>query len=352
MSFARNFDEIKVLDCTLRDGGFALEDADKNGIKTEVFSDIQRDIIAKHLVKTGAEIIEVGAIEVSDKSKKGFGIYQTIEDISDVLPQKNDENQLYAAFYRGPDIPMDSIPDWKPGMIDAPRVCIRYSEIEKSLDFCEGLCRKGYKVFIQPMVTVRYTEDQLDMLIDRANKMGAYALYFVDSYGYMTSKDISYYFKKFDSGLDKDIRIGFHAHNNMEMAFSNVMHFVNNRGDRRVIIDSCATGMGQGTGNVQSEVVMNYLNHEFDKNYDLNEMFEVCDIVNQFNIDQLWGYSVARFIPAINKTAYKYAMALKNNYGLNLSEIQNVLSKMPEDLRYRYTPDNTKELLERVKGNN
>ncbi|WP_026499123.1 hypothetical protein [Butyrivibrio sp. WCD2001] len=349
MSNIKFYDEIKVLDCTLRDGGFALEDADKNGIKTEVFSKDQRSVIADHLVETNAEIIEVGAIEVSPNCKKGFAIYQNIEDISAILPQKSDENQLFAAFYRGPDISMDSIPDWKPGMIDAPRVCIRYSEIEKSLDFCEGLCKKGYKVFIQPMVTVRYTEDQLDLLVKRANEMGAYALYFVDSYGYMTSKDVSYYFNKFNDGLDKNIRIGFHAHNNMEMAFSNVSHFIRNRGERRVIVDSCATGMGQGTGNVQTEVVMNYLNNEYDKEYDLNRIFEVCDIVNDFNVDQLWGYSTARFIPAINKTAYKYAMSLKNQYKMGLSDIQNVLKNMPEDLRYRYTPDNTKELLKRVK---
>ena len=343
-------EDIKVLDCTLRDGGFALEDADKNGIDTAAFSGEQRDLIAEYLVNSNSDIIEVGAIEKSSNDKRGFGIYQCIEEISGILPQKKRSDQLLAGFYRGPDIELRNIPDWKSGMLDAPRVCIRYSEIEKSLDFCEGLCKKGYKVFIQPMVTVRYSEEQLDMLIDRANKMGAFALYFVDSYGYMTSKDIDYYFNKYDRELDKNIRIGFHAHNNMEMALSNVIHFAENRRNRNIIIDSCATGMGQGTGNVQTEVVMNYLNVEFGKHYNISEIFKVCDIVNSFNVNQLWGYSTARFIPAINKTAYKYAIALKNKYGMELSEIHAVLSKMPDDLRYRYTPDNTEELLRRVKG--
>lgn len=342
----KNNKEISVLDCTLRDGGFALEDADKNGIKTEVFSQEDRKKIAQHLVNTQAELIEVGAIEVSNHSKRGFAIYESIEEISAVLPEKNNPDQLFAAFYRGPDIDLSDIPCWSEGMIDAPRVCIRYSELEKSLDFCDGLCQKGYKVFIQPMVTVRYTDAQLDMLVNRANAMGAYALYFVDSYGYMSSKDVSYYFDIFNSGLKEGIKIGFHAHNNMEMAFSNILHLLNISNNRSVIIDSCATGMGQGTGNAQSEVVMNYLNTEYQKSYDLSELYKVCDIVDKFNVNQLWGYSATRFIPAVNKTAYKYAMALRNTYGLSLSEINTILSKIPEDLRYRYTPDNTKKLLE------
>ena len=343
---------ISVLDCTLRDGGFALEDADKNGLKTEVFSEHQRNEIAQHIVKSGSEIIEVGAIEVSDVSKRGFGIYCDIDQISSTLLPKKDEGQLYAGFYRGPDIDINSIPDWKQGMLDITRVCLRYSELEKSLDFSEGLCKKGYKVFLQPMVTVRYTEEELDLVLRRANEMGAFAVYFVDSYGYMTSKDVEYYFKKFDNTLDQDIRIGFHAHNNMEMAFSNVINFIRISGTRKIVIDSCATGMGQGTGNLQTEVIMNYLNNEYGKNYDLNELFKACDIVNGFNVNQLWGYNVTRFIPAMHKVAYKYAMALSNKYHMSNAEIDNVLSDIPDDLRFRYTVDNAECLLERYKKQN
>ncbi len=343
---------ISVLDCTLRDGGFALEDADKNGIKTEVFSEEQRDEIARHIVNSGVEFIELGAVEVSENSKNGFAIYQAIEDMTAIIPQKKYDDQLFAVFYRGPDIEMDQIPEWREGMIDVTRMCLRYSELEKSLDFAEGLCKKGYKVFLQPMVTVRYTEEELDLVLRRANQMGAFAVYFVDSYGYMTSKDVERYFRKYDAALDPAIRIGFHAHNNMEMAFSNVMHFISISGKRNIVIDSCATGMGQGTGNAQSEVVMNYLVNEYGKTYSICEILNACQIVDQFNVDKLWGYSATRFIPAMNKTAYKYALALQNRYGMNLAQIQDVLSQMPEDLRYRYTIDNTELLLKRVKGTN
>ncbi len=338
-------DKIKVLDCTLRDGGFSLEDAEKNNIPTEVFSTEERSAAAKALVASGADMIELGAIEVSDRDKKGFCIYQSMEEISKIIPEKKNNGQFFAAFYRGPDRALEEIPAHSADTIDAVRVCLRYSELKKSLDYCSGLCKKGYKVFIQPMVTSRYTEDDLDLLVKQANEMGAYALYFVDSYGFMTQKDVSYYFERFDKELHPSVKIGFHAHNNMEMALPNVMHLINCCKSREIIIDSCADGMGQGTGNLQTEVIMNYLNRNYDKNYSLEKILEVCQIVGKFNVNRLWGYCPERFIPAVNGTAYKYAMALKNKYSMSLGEIHNALSNIPEELRYRYTPENAEKLV-------
>lgn len=337
---------IKLLDCTLRDGGFALEDADKNHIPTETFSEEERSFIAARLVESGAEIIELGAIEVTPRDRKGFAIYPDIESISAVMPQKKNSSQLFAGFFRGPDRPLEEIPPYSEKMLDAVRVCLRYSELRKSLDYCRGLCEKGYKVFIQPMVTARYTDEELSMLTEEANSMGAYALYFVDSYGFMTEEDVAYYFERFDRELDPSIKIGFHAHNNMEMALPNVMSFIKNHGDREIIIDSCADGMGQGTGNLQTEVIMAHLNRSYEKSYCLDKIFDVCEAVGKFNVNRLWGYSPARFIPAVNGTAYKYALALKNKYKMSLSEIYSVLSNIPEELRYRYTPENAEKLVQ------
>lgn len=340
--------KLKVLDCTLRDGGFALEDAVKNNIETELFGETERKDIANHIMESNVDIIELGAIEVSDNDKKGFAIYQDMEEISSIISNKLKEHQLTAAFYRGPDIEINTIPDWDEKKIDITRVCLRYSELDKSLKFSAGLSKKGYKVFLQPMVTVRYTMEELEKVLNAANEMGAYAVYFVDSYGYMTPDDIIYYFSLFDRILNPEICIGFHAHNNMELALINVMKLMSIETERSIIIDSCATGMGQGTGNIQSEIVMNYLNEVMKHNYKLEEIYKACEIVDRYNVDKLWGYSIPRFIAAKNKTAYKYAMDLKNEHKKSYSEIEEILSRMPDDLRYRYTPQNTRELLKRL----
>ena len=334
---------ISILDCTLRDGGFALEDAHKNGIMTNVYTNDVINKLTEYIVDSSVEIIEIGAIEETDVDKKCFAIYQSVEEISQKKPLS--KKQMVAGFFRGPDIDINSIPCVSENTIDIARVCLRYSELEKSLDFSSKLCKKGYKVFLQPMVTVRYNIDEIRMVLKAANEMKAYAVYFVDSYGYMNPTDVEYYFNMYDSILDPEIRIGFHAHNNSEMALLNTVKLIEIKSNREIIIDSCLVGMGQGTGNLQTEIICNYLNDNLGCCYNMESIFKACNIVDSYNVNHLWGYYVPRYIAAKNKTAYKYAMALKDKYGCDYSEIDNALNNMPEELRYRYTENNIVELL-------
>ena len=283
---------IKVLDCTLRDGGLGLEDAFKNDISKLILTTQDKSMVADCLVKSNADIIELGSVEISGIDNTGFAIYDSIEAISQQIPSNLQDNQMAAALYRGPDTPIENIPIWHKGLCDVVRVIIRYSELQKSLDFCDALAAKGYKVFIQPMLTMRYTNDELQLIIRESNKMKAYAVYFVDSYGYMQDKDIARLFNVLDSGLDKKIYIGFHAHNNMNLAFSNVQYLLNIETERGIIIDSCIMGMGQGAGNLQTEIVADYLNEKFNKTYNYAAILDACETIEKYSHDTLWGYSV------------------------------------------------------------
>lgn len=339
--------KIQILDCTLRDGGLGLEDAQKNNISTVKFSTIDRANIGRLLVDSKLDIVELGSIEKVNDDRKGYCIYPNIENISKVMPRRTNNNQLFTALYRGPDTPLNEIPRWNESLVDAVRVIIRYSELQKSLDFCAGLAKKGYKVFVQPMLTMRYTDDELDRLIEASNEMGAYALYFVDSYGYMQNTDIERLFKKFDKGLHNEIRIGFHSHNNMNLAMSNVLHLLEICGDRNLIIDSCIMGMGQGAGNLQTELLIGYLNYELLYDYHFEAILDCCEIIDKYINDSLWGYSVTRLIPALHKCAYKYSIMLRNSYKLKYKEINNILESLPDESKQRFTKENTELILQR-----
>jgi len=334
--------QIQILDCTLRDGGLGLEDATKNKLSSVRFTDADMKKTASFLTNAGIDIIELGSIEITEDDRHGFAIYPDIETISQRMPANKKEGQIFAALYRGPDTPLDEIPDWNENLCEAVRVIIRYSELEKSLDFCAALSKKGYEVFVQPMLTMRYTDEEIQMLIKSSNEMNAYALYFVDSYGYMQKEDIQRLFGVYDRGLKPAIRIGFHAHNNMNLAFANVLSFIDNTSSRQVIIDSCILGMGQGAGNLQTELLVGFLDEE---KYNFNAVLNACEIIENYNGSGLWGYSVTRLLPALYKTAYKYSIALRNHYNLTYEEINTVLSQMPEDLKQRYTPGNVVKLL-------
>lgn len=343
---------LKVLDCTLRDGGQCLENLNANGIETPVFTDEEKIKIASLVRDSGIEIVEIGCISLAAQNLEKYAVYHRIEDLSEFLPKKTNSNQIYTGLYIDPDTPVEEIPDASSGLVDGVRVILRYSELQKSLDFCRALSQKGYKVFVQPMLTMRYTDEELEKLVYSANEMGAYALYFVDSFGYMNEKDVERLYKFYGHKLDEKIRIGFHAHNNMENAMANARFFIEALMNRDCIVDSCAIGMGQGAGNLQTEVLINYLNKNYGTAYDLNSVLEICDILEKFRPHDMktWGYSPVRFVPAVHDAAYKYAVAMKTQFNMSLVEINKALAGIPDEMRHRYTPSNLKKIIETLDG--
>lgn len=341
--------KISVLDATLRDGGQGIDDLFNNGIADICFTPEAKRKVVNLLEDSKVEIIELGAMGPSVDDKSKFAIYQNIEKLSEFLPAKRKEGTMYAGLYIGPDTDIDKIPDWNPSLVEGVRVILRYSELQKSLDYCAALSKKGYKVFVQPMLTMRYTNSELDTIIGSANEMGAFACYFVDSYGYMEPKDIKRLFDYMDKGLNKNIKIGFHAHNNMNLAYSNVLYFIHIETDRDLIVDSCATGMGQGAGNMQTELLLPYMNEHFDKQYNYAPVLEVCDYLDTKMIPvNYWGYSVTRLLPAIYKTAYKYALMMRYKYHLSFKDMNKILRDMPDEMRNRYTKENLESLIAKI----
>lgn len=341
--------KIYLLDCTLRDGGLALEGGND---ETAGFTKEVRKVISQNLTDSLVDIIELGILEAGENDKSRFSTFHDVYQVSDLISENAHKDQIYAIFFKGPDIPLDRLPDWNEKLCRLIRLGVRYSELEKSLDYCKGLCKKGYLVSVQPIVTMRYTEEDINKVIKAANEMNAYSVYFVDSYGAMYSDDVLRLFKKYDRELCPNIKIGFHAHNNMGFAVSNVMDMLSINSERDVIIDGCCLGMGQGAGNLQTEAIVPYLNKIYNKKYDFIEILKVCDQVAAFWKDNLWGYSVAAMIPAVYGTAYKYGLVLRNEYNFSYDKIARILQHIPDDMKYRYTENNIKELLKGIDTNN
>lgn len=337
---------ITILDCTLRDGGLGLEDAYKNHISDDGFTLTEIDEMINELKSSKLDIIELGSIEISNNDKRRFAIYQNVEDISKKIPRDRTDDQMYVGLFRGPDTPVKDIPEWNPSLVDGLRVIIRYSELHKSMEFCAALAQKGYRVFVQPMLTMRYTDEEIEYILTESNRMEAYAVYFVDSYGYMQAKDVETLAKKYDAMLDPGIAIGFHAHNNLNLAFSNVLSLFHLGLERKLIVDSCATGMGQGAGNLQTELIVPYLTQNCGVEYNYSAILNLCEYVEKHMVPNPWGYSVTRMLPAIYKTAYKYATTFRNQYHMSYSEMNEMFAKMPNEYRHRFTPEFAKEVIQ------
>lgn len=117
--------------------------------------------------------------------------------------------------------------------------------------------------------------------------------------------------------------------------------------NKRIIVDACAIGMGQGAGNLQTELIAFHLMKEYSAKYDFMSVLDVCEIVEKHLQDNLWGYSVTRMLPALHKIAYKYAVSFRNHYHLSFREMHRIFAAMPEEYRNRYTPESADEVLKK-----
>ena len=129
-----------------------LDDLFNNGFSDKYYPEEVKHHIIDLLGDSKVDIIELGAIGPSKDDKSKFAIYQNVEELSQYLPQKRDPKTLYIGLYIGPDTDVDKIPDWNPSLVKGIRVILRYSELRKSLDYCAALAKKGYSVFVQPML--------------------------------------------------------------------------------------------------------------------------------------------------------------------------------------------------------
>ena len=337
--------DIQLLDCTLREAGQDFAGAPTRGGEVVRFEPGEPGQIADCLCDANIDIIELGSIEEHPKDDLGVVTFRNLESASQLIPAGRAKNHMFCVLYVNPYA--EELPEWRPSLCDAVRFSIRYSEMEKSFEFCAKAAKKGYKVFIQVALAMRFTTDDLKRVIDAANEMGAYAVHIVDSHGYMWGEDVERIYKQFDEGLDPSIRIGFHAHNNTGRGLSNIFTFLKLQ-SRKVILDSCIFGVGQSGGNMQTELIAEHLNRLYGANYDMARIWDGCEKIGKFWNQNLWGYSPIYLISAQHSAAYRYAESLRYQYGFSYREIDRFyqnLRELGEEARFRYTMDNLKTVL-------
>lgn len=231
----------------------------------------------------------------------------------------------------------DELPEHDGSSIDGIRLAFHKKDRYDAMKVCEEIKAKGYLVFVQPMVSLSYSDkDFLDM-IDTVNSFNPYAFYIVDSFGEMKKQDLIRLFNLVDHNLNSDIRIGFHSHNNMQLAYSNAQTLVDMHCRRDLIIDSSVYGMGRGAGNLNTELLVSYLNDNADKHYDLRPLLTIIDeVLNDFYERNYWGYSLPNYISAAHHAHPNYASYLDDKKTLTVENMNNILDMMDDDRKASY----------------
>ena len=143
-------------------------------------------------------------------------------------------------------------------------------------------------------------------------------------------------FKHIDNILDKNIALGFHSHNSMQLSFSNTKELLNLDLDREIIIDSCLYGMGRGAGNLCTELITKYLNDNLQTNYKISPLLRTIDnILKPIYDKKPWGYSTLYYIAAIHGCHPNYATYLGEK-NLSNEEIERIMDLIPQEKRTVY----------------
>lgn len=178
---------------------------------------------------------------------------------------------------------------------------------------------------------MRYTDDLFLKLIHMVNEQlpDVEAMYIVDSFGEMREKDVRRFLYLLDTNLDEHIKIGFHGHNNLQLAYANAMSVIAFGGRHELIIDSSILGMGKGAGNLNTELLMDYANRAMGKSYEIQPIFYAMDqVIDIIRNDYRWGYSAEYFITSAEHCTPTYARYYKETYNLSVGQIYELVHKI------------------------
>lgn len=311
-------DRISILDCTLRDGGYVND--------FQFGEQAIHNIICK-LSKAAIDIIECGFLQTKG-ADSNQSLFNSIEEIGKYIGIKN-QHLMYVAMIQYGAISIDEISPRHENSVDGIRLTFHEHEIDPAFMLGRQLMDKGYKVFMQPVGTMTYTDEALLKLIKRINQLKPYAFYVVDTLGTMYKNDLLRMFYLIDHNLSKKIVLGFHSHNNLQLSFANAQELIQLNTPRSLIIDSSVYGIGRGAGNLNTELMTQYINMNFNPKYDNLEILEIIDeYIKPLSMKYNWGYDAAYYLASIKGCHPNYASYLLNRQTLHVKDINAILNNL------------------------
>ena len=314
---------LYLLDCTLRDGGYVNDWEYGAGSIKSIFS---------RLDSAGLNTIEVGFIDDRRSYDANRSIYPDTKSIEPIFEGMQKPNAMVVAMIDYGTCSIEHVAPKAESHLDGIRVIFKKHLQDKALDFCKQIKEKGYKIFVNPVSVTTFSDEEMISLIDKINKIEPYAVTIVDTYGLMHSDKVLHYCNVMNKHLNKDIILGYHAHNNFQLAYSNTIAVMENIKDRDISIDATLFGMGKSAGNACTELVAMYMNERFGKHYDINQIQEAIDIdITKEFAKKEWGYRPLFYISALNECHPNYVTQLLEKKTLSVKQINEILSKLPKE---------------------
>lgn len=334
--------DIKLLDCTLRDGGYINEW--KWGFNKA------RDIISS-LTKANIDIVEVGFLRNIEGYDKNISVCNRIEELKALLPEEH-KNTIFSAMAMRSNYDVNKLSEWTEKGIDMIRITMHDYDLEEGISFAKEVKKRGYKLSINPINIMGYSDDSILWIIEQVNKVMPYQFSIVDTFGSMKRRDLDRIVSLVDHNLDQSIRVGLHLHENMAQSFSLAQAFVEKHLIRDITVDASLMGMGRIPGNLSIELMAEYLNEFCGKSYDIDYMMEaIHDYIEPIKMKESWGYTPTYFLSAKYNLHRNYAEFYLDKGDLTNRDINHILARIDKDKKTAFDAKYAQKIYEEYQSN-
>ena len=329
---------LKVLDVTLRDGG-CVNDFN--------FGQTYMEKILAAQEEAGVDVIEMGYIDEKKGSISGRTQYINEQVIPQCILKHKKPGVTYVAMMDYGKFNVDNLQPRTSEGIDGIRLAFHKKNRFDIIPLGKKIMKKGYQFYIQPMITLRYSDAELLELIGLVNRElpEASGFYIVDSFGEMRPNDMNRILNLVDHNLISTMTLGFHSHNNLQMSYSNAVALLQFPTNRNMMLDSSIMGMGKGAGNLNTELLLEHLNLYYGKKYKISPLLEVIDkVINQLHSEFYWGYAVEYYLSSANHCTPSYASYFYNKHMLPIDQVGELLGMIAEEKKISFDKDYAEEL--------
>lgn len=294
-------EKIKVLDCTVRDGGLINNHDFDHGFVQEVY---------KAVSTAGVDYMEIGYRNSKELfSPKEYGVWKFCDDdeIRKVMEGVESKTKISIMVDVGR-VNLDDIKPKAESPVDMIRTASYVKEIDKAIFMANDFAEKGYETTINIMAISRDQGAELDEAIHQIEEESRVnVVYIVDSFGALYQEPVELLVKQFRNVL-KTKEVGFHGHNHQQLAFSNTIEAIIHNAN---YLDGTVYGIGRAAGNCPLELLIGFLkNPKFD-------IRPILDLISKEFIPLRnkieWGYIIPYAISGMMNEHPKAAMALRKS---------------------------------------
>lgn len=268
---------IKVLDCTIRDGGICNNwRFDRAWVKRSF----------EALQAAGVDYMEIGYRTregAFDRTKVGEWRFLEEEVLAEVTAANNNTMKIAAMLDVGRVDPSD-IKRRGETVVNTIRIATYAHQLKEARRLLDKALEEGYETFMNVMAVSTLEPAEVDAFLDELRDSGVHNVAIVDSFGALFPYHVGHLVRVYQNRLGEKIKVGIHTHNNQQQAFANTITAIDEGVD---FVDATIHGIGRGAGNCPLELLLFYLDNP---RYDVRPLLELVDEYATLRDELRWGY--------------------------------------------------------------